>query len=482
MNPYEAIIPRLNGDDIERRFDYYLKLVKKGIAGFIVFGGDMETVKEGIMRLQDASPIPLIIASDLERGLGQQLKGGAVLPPQMALSNLIKQKSGLKLLKTAWNAVSIEAKYAGINTILAPVLDINTNPLNPIISTRAFGEEPEIVSKMGSLMIKTLQGKGINACGKHFPGHGDTKIDSHIGLPMIKKGLKDLKKCELLPFKKAIENNIRMLMLGHLSVPSLDPSGLPASLSEKAVKYLKHNLNYKGITITDAMNMGGLSGYTEEEASVMALRAGIDIILHPSDTDGIASYLKGFPIKPNKRLLNFRKRQCLPFPPLKISFNENKKLSYEITKRSILINGRLKPLKRPALVILNDDEGQRGEILRKYLLKGSPPAHPVNFRGGFAPPAPEKENKYFSYIEKKLEGEFSIIVAVFSDVRAWKGGTGEWIKGAIKMLKDRASVLVSFGSPYLLGSVPNDKLKIYAYSGSDDAQKAVSEIIVKYFS
>ncbi|MDP3259689.1 MAG: glycoside hydrolase family 3 N-terminal domain-containing protein, partial [Thermodesulfovibrionales bacterium] len=148
MNFYKFIIARLNGRDIEREFDYYLGLARKGIAGFIIFGGELNTVRRGISELQKEADNRLIIASDLERGLGQHIEGGTIFPPAMAIAKAIQKDSNklqvtsnkLKLLKKIFKAIAVEARHAGINTIFAPVLDINTNPKNPIISTRAFGE------------------------------------------------------------------------------------------------------------------------------------------------------------------------------------------------------------------------------------------------------------------------------------------------------------------------------------------------------
>ncbi|MDP2277541.1 MAG: glycoside hydrolase family 3 N-terminal domain-containing protein, partial [Nitrospirota bacterium] len=308
MNFYKFIIARLNGRDIEREFDYYLGLARKGIAGFIIFGGELNTVRRGISELQKEADNRLIIASDLERGLGQHIEGGTIFPPAMAIAKAIQnskfkvQSSKLKILRDVFKTIALEARYAGINTIFAPVLDINTNPKNPIISTRAFGEDPESVSFFGCEMIKTFQSHGITACGKHFPGHGDTETDSHIKLPKIKKDIKSLSKAEIVPFRDAIKAGVKMIMMGHLSVPALDPSGIPVSLSQKAVSYLRKNLGFKGIVITDAMNMGALYPPTsplakggcrgvEEEASLMALNAGVDILLHPTDPDRVVSYL-----------------------------------------------------------------------------------------------------------------------------------------------------------------------------------------------
>ncbi|MBI5187835.1 MAG: hypothetical protein HZA07_02015, partial [Nitrospirae bacterium] len=403
-NHYRFIIPRLNGQDIEKNFNYYLDLVKKGVAGFIVFGGELETVRNGIRRLQKEAKLPLIIASDLEQGLGQQLKGGTLFPPAMAIASAITTpthpspikgegegggikvpSSKLKLLRSAFKAIASEAKYAGINTIFAPVLDINTNPKNPIISTRAFGEDPKTVSFFGCEMIRILQANGIVACGKHFPGHGDTEIDSHISMPTIKKDLQSLEKTELVPFRNAIKKGVKMIMLGHLNVPAIDPSGIPVSISKRAVRFLRNEMKFKGIIITDALNMHSLTHVkqapnfeiaelracndkiSEEKVSLMALRAGVDLLLHPTDPDRIASYLERtsyFPHASIKRLNEFRKtRHSSPVTLHRMvqgvtrhcDFDEHKKISEELTRKALRIYGDIKLTKRSFLIVLNDE-------------------------------------------------------------------------------------------------------------------------------
>jgi beta-glucosidase-like glycosyl hydrolase len=260
-NYYQFMVARLNGAESEEG-PYYRGLVRKGIAGFIIFGGELETIRTYVTKLQAEAEVPLIISSDLERGLGQQLKGGTHFPPAMAMTAALRNSQegggkkgsrrwkpdmhgpGSDLIRKAFGAVAAEARYAGINTIFAPVLDINTNPENPIIAARAFGDDPETVSLLGAEMITVLQEHGIAACGKHFPGHGDTSVDSHIQLPVLKQDLKRLRRSELKPFQKAIEAGVRMIMLGHLSVPALDPAGTPVSLSRKAVQFIRRDMGY----------------------------------------------------------------------------------------------------------------------------------------------------------------------------------------------------------------------------------------------
>lgn len=491
MNPYCRLIPRLNGKEIEKRFNYYLGLAKKGVAGFIIFGGELRTVREGIRKLQDASPHPLMIASDLEQGLGQQIEGGTIFPPAMAIASALTPphpplskggneggvSSRLNLLRKTFKAIAIEAKYAGINTILAPVLDINTNPENPIIATRAFGEDPETVSYFGCKMVRILQKNGIMACGKHFPGHGDTEIDSHIDLPVIRKDVLTLEGHELVPFKRAIHEGVGMIMLGHLSVPSIDPSEKPASLSEKVASYLKFGMGFKGIVITDAMNMGAISEYDENEASLMALKAGVDIILHPSDPDATASYL---------RQINYRTEHSLStplvIPPLlrgdiggvkkgnerlnvSFDFNQHQKLSEKLTKMAIKIQGNKEwKIENPFVLILDEDATARSHYFIDVMGDRFPN---VKYR------VISEETKFPRLL---IPQDRDIIVAIYSSVRARTRKTG-WLRSTLQSLKDKAGIFVSFGNPYVLKNLPN-VTKIYAHWDSELAQEAVAKRLI----
>ncbi len=474
QNYYQFLIPRINGESIRKDFARHLSLVKKGIAGFIVFGGRLDELRKYLRRLQEESALPLIIASDLERGLGQQVRGGTLFPPAMALAKAaIKGRAGtgydLPLLRKTFAALAREAAYAGINTIFAPVLDINTNPKNPIIATRAFGEDEKTVSLLGLEMIRTLQKNGIAACAKHFPGHGDTEVDSHIRLPVVSREFKDLKKNELKPFKKAISSGVRMIMLGHLSVPALDRSGLPVSISKTAVQFLRRELHYGGTVITDAMNMGGIGKYTEEKASFMALDAGVDIILHPSSAEKVVSYLKVKKKEFNVVRIENLRGSLLRFPDEDIPpFDTNKKLSEVLAGEAITSIGRFS-LRRPLLlVILNDEEDVKGTALAGCLKRGMRDLQLRTINRA-------SKRKILS-----LPENVSVVVAIFSETKGWKGGAGDWLYKAISRLEKKAALFISFGSPYLLNGI-RGAAKISAYWDSEYAQEAVARIILKKY-
>jgi len=492
QNYYQFMIPRLKGEKIKKNFSQYRSLVRKGIAGFIIFGGELENVRTYVGKLQEEAELPLIISSDLERGLGQQLEGGTLFPPAMALGAAYKnrqraesrklirtakgkgqgarskfdvQGSGLNLIKRSFRAVAKEAAYAGINTIFAPVLDINTNPKNPIIAVRAFGENPATVSLLGIEMIKALQGNGIAACGKHFPGHGDTSVDSHIRLPVLHQAMKKLRRYELKPFAKAIEAGVKMIMLGHLSVPALDASGAPVSFSKKAVQFLRRDMGYDGLLITDALNMGGIGTYTEEEASAMALEAGVDILLHPSDAEKVAAYLERMnPWSDPMRLLKFRKR-LRPFSVgNRLHFEANARISAQLTEDAITTSRRFSLKGTPLLVILNDDAGDKGRAFGRIMKKSLPDMRVFEFGPGDRAQGIRKQD------------DESMIVAIFSETKAWKGGASTWLFTVIRSLRPVADVFVSFGNPNILdglGSTP----RVYAYWDAEQPQEAVAGLI-----
>ena len=284
---YQIIISRLDGGRIcdQTYFESIFTLVRKGIGGFIIFGGKREDLRPFIDKLQATAEIPLFIASDIERGVGQQINGYTKFPCQMAVRAAINRDdpADMALLRDSLRAVALEAIDAGINMPLIPVLDINNNPDNPIICTRAFSDNPEDVSFFGSEYISLMEGLNLLSCAKHFPGHGSTSTDSHISLPLVTKSYDELLTYDIRPFAEAIKNGVSSIMIGHLLIPSIDDSN-PSSLSKRVITgILRTELGYNGLIMTDALNMSAISGI--ENIAARCLNAGVDIILHPSDAE-----------------------------------------------------------------------------------------------------------------------------------------------------------------------------------------------------
>ena len=261
------------------------------VGGLIMYHADIHGAFHNINLFQNWSDIPLIIGSDYERGLGQWMDGGTLFPSNMAVSSTGKPLNAY----IQGEVIAREAKSLGVHMIFAPVLDINNNPSNPIINLRSYGDKPQVVSDYGTQFFKGVQSQGVFACGKHFPGHGDTDTDSHSSLPTINVSKDTFYSNELIPFKRAIQEDIDMIMMGHLVVPSLDSSNKPATHSYPiTTNLLKGELGFDGVVITDAMEMGALSKNISNEESVLrAIEAGADIILLPIDAKNAIESIKG---------------------------------------------------------------------------------------------------------------------------------------------------------------------------------------------
>ena len=267
----------------KKQVDNWIK--KHKVGGLITFdgNGNVHGMYNNHKYFQEISEVPLLIASDLERGAGQQMKGATLFPSNMAVA----------ATNDSYNAylqgeiTAKEAKALGIHMIFAPVLDVNNNPNNPIINLRAYSDQPDIVADFGIQFIKGIQDQGLYACPKHFPGHGNTSIDSHSSLPIITSSISDLNNIELKPFKSAIKNNVKMIMMAHIAMPALDSSKKPASHSYKiTTDLLINDWNFKGLIITDGMEMKGITNQAwSGEAAIRAIEAGSDIILLPIDVE-----------------------------------------------------------------------------------------------------------------------------------------------------------------------------------------------------
>ncbi len=279
----QCIIPRLDIEKFSEDSEYkneIIKLVEKGIGGFCIFGGNCELVEKTTSYLQSIAEIPLIFAADFENGLPMRLDDGTSFPHAMAIGIA----NDTKITEEISIAIAKEAKDIGVHWNLAPVCDINSNPKNPIINIRSFGQTSEIVVQHIRTYIRGTQSEKVAATAKHFPGHGNTSIDSHIELPIIDCSLSELYENELIPFQTAIKCNVKSIMVGHLLVKSIDENK-PASLSEKVIKlYIREKLGYDGIVLTDALDMKSVSNkFSPNELIMQAISAGNDILLMPEN-------------------------------------------------------------------------------------------------------------------------------------------------------------------------------------------------------
>lgn len=480
---YQLVISRLDGEKIpDKEYqDGVISLVRKGIGGFILFGGRKDVVTPFIAGLQGIARIPLFIASDIERGVGQQIDGYTSFPCQMAIRAAVKRgdKEDMALLRQAIEAVALEAIDAGINMPLIPVLDVNSNPDNPIICTRAFSDNPGDVSFFGDEYIRILERMGLISCAKHFPGHGDTSTDSHISLPLITKSYYDLVNSDVRPFREAIKTGAGSIMIGHLLVQSIDDS-VPSSMSKKVITdMLRKELGFNGLIMTDALNMSAISGIENVEA--ICLNAGVDIILHPSDagstirklTDAVSAGLIleetidtaiDRILKAKSRLSQVRR--------VEVDYRSSALISKRMTEMSITAVN----MKEGILPVADDSRiqvviGGEDRLCERSLWG-------AQFRNICGLTVYDENSPSFRGRESGGMGFSSgaVIIAIFSEVAAWRGNSGidgrviEQAKGLIR--KARASIVISFGSPYILRHFRDADVIIAAYEAKGRAQEA----------
>ena len=267
---WEEIIRLLDGD---------------GIGGIHLWSGDGSSSIAIMNEIQKRSRIPIIFDADIERGFGQRFPSGTDFPPMMAITATGNPENAYEVGKI----VATESRAAGIHWNLSPVVDVNNNPLNPIINTRSFSEDADIVSEFSKKYAKGLQDYGMIATAKHFPGHGDTQTDSHSSLAMIPSDSSRLWSLELKPFATMAEAGVDVVMVAHVHAPDYQPEADdPATLSPFWVTdVLKDRLGFDGAIITDGMGMGGITkNYSDDYAIVKAVQAGCHIIIQNYDMVG----------------------------------------------------------------------------------------------------------------------------------------------------------------------------------------------------
>jgi beta-N-acetylhexosaminidase len=465
------------------------------VGGMIIFGGEAFEAAYLINWIQEKSDTPLLIASDLERGLGNQINGATLFPPLMSIG----ATGSDDLAYTMGGITAREARAVGIHITYAPVVDVNSNPLNPIINTRSIGEDPQLVSRLAAAFIKGCQENGVIATAKHFPGHGDTQVDSHTELPLIDKSLESLKQMELIPFKKAVEAGVQAVMTAHIHIPALDPTPvLPATLSPVIItEMLRKKMGFNGLIVTDAMEMGGITTlYSPEEAAVKAVKAGVDCLLLPLETEKVIQALvqevRSGGISQSRidesvrRILRAKARLGLHKSklvdmealPRILASKEHLEVAQKAFEKSITLvknHNDWLPLscedKKLAVFSLSSDRGDffAGQVFTEEVKKRCPEVQE------FYADALTGDEFIEAAVEKSCEADTRIII-LFSRLYSGKGSVGlnnRHIQLIKRLAKDDIPLLViSFGSPYFLKHFPDVDIYVCAYRKAGLAQKA----------
>jgi beta-glucosidase len=437
-----------------------------GVGGFIVFGGTVESVRRLTADLLRRAGRPMLIASDLERGAGQQVSGLTQFPPPLALASL----GDASVVRWAGAVTAQEARAVGINWVFAPVGDLDVLPDNPIVQTRAFGDDPNRVASLVRTWIEGCQDAGALACAKHFPGHGRTTVDSHIALPVVNDTAGTLRESDLLPFAIAVESGVASVMTAHVAYPALDPAGLPATLSPPILEELRERLGFDGLVVSDALIMdGALSGRRESDAAVEAVRAGVDLLLYPNDArrvrDALEQALSSGALTPARLAESIRRYEralvaaTSPTPPVtRGPFDSADALADALLEQGML-RGAEPKLQGPLDLIVVDDD-----------------------LGGSYPPGPSDWTH--QVLGEDRVGRYaggSRVVLAFAEPRAWKGrsGFGPASRDALANAVPDADLIVLFGHPRLLPELPSDGPVLLAWHRQRLMQEAVGRWLAR---
>lgn len=248
--------------------------------------GTLVETREMVEKLQSSAKTPLIITTDQEGGIVQRISNISY-PAATDIPDMysVGETGDTDYAKTIGRVLAEELRTIGVNVDMAPDADVFSNPNNTVIGRRSFSQDSSVVSKMSQAVAEGLEQNGVAATFKHFPGHGDTAVDSHVSLPIINRTRAELDECDLVPFKNAIKNNAQFIMIAHIAVPSITGDNTPSTLSYKVTtELLRNELGYKNLIITDGLNMGALiSNYSEEEIYTKAVEAGADLLLLPEN-------------------------------------------------------------------------------------------------------------------------------------------------------------------------------------------------------
>lgn len=494
------------------------QVVDNKIGGIIFFGAPIYETTILINRMQELATVPLLMSLDAETGIGMRFGDATNFPWAMAVG----ATGNPEYARRIGVITGREARAIGIQHVYAPVLDVNNNAANPVINVRSFGEDPDAVARFGVAFIEGIQGQNVIATAKHFPGHGDTNIDSHRGLPIIDHSRDSLEKTELVPFRAAVRSGVASIMIAHIALPQIDgeeikplknmiqgdseagaeiinqKATVPATLSYKVqTDLLRKDMGFNGLIVTDAMSMSGLTIYFDQaEAGVRAFLAGADVLEKPADPDvmirGLVAAVNSGRItqarldESVRKVLAWKyevgltKDKITPIDQIDkiVSGSESDALAAEVANKAITLvrnDASSIPLDRNAkvavLAISNgfDGESTLGPLARELRANG------IKFEAALL-----QDNSTMEQVTRAraMVGNADIVIAaLYGRVRSGARNSVGLPEAGASILrdllaKDKKVIGVSFGNPYILGSFPEMKTYVVAYGDMPDLQRA----------
>jgi len=474
-----------------------------GVGALVMFESEAGTLPRLLNELQAASRLPLLVAADMERGIAFRIRRGVV---PLAYAMAVGATRSEAAARFTGEVTAREGRALGVQWALAPVADVNNNPANPVINIRSYGEDPELVARLSGAFVAGCREGGLLTTAKHFPGHGDTAVDSHLRLAEIAGSRNRLEAVELLPFRRAVAAGVDAVMLGHIAVPALDPTGTPATLSTPVTELLRRELGFAGLIVTDAMDMAAARSAWTGEAAMRAVQAGADMILLPPDPEVAvsalvrsvregqlseqrldASVLRVLEAKERLGLHQARLVDLSAVAP-RLARPDDVERAMGLARDSITVarnEGGVLPLRaeqrlRLLHLVLSSD-------LRNRDIQGVPeeelearrlPAETVAL-------GPEVSDETSARLVARA-GEFShVLASAFVRVTGSKG-TADMSPSHARLLRalhaaGRPVIVVSYGSPYLLRQFPELPVYVCAYGSAESSQRAaVSALFGEY--
>jgi beta-N-acetylhexosaminidase len=502
----QLVMPRITGDywaSDAAAMDSALALVSAGVGGFIVGAGPSPyDIAEKLNALQRAAGVPLLIAADLETGPGMRIHGGAAFPGNMALGATDRELDAYEVGRVT----ALEGRAVGIHLDFAPVVDVNNNPGNPIINVRSFGENPRRVAELGDAFIRGLREHGMLSTAKHFPGHGDTNVDSHVALPLITATRARLDSVELVPFRAAVRQGTDAVMTAHIALAELGGANQPpATLSPFVLDtLLRRELRFGGLVITDALNMDAIvSRFGADQAAVLALQAGADILLMPANpraaidavVDAVtrgelsearldSSVARVIAAKGRAGLFQVRLVDISRIAAV-VGAAPDVAFAQDISQRSLVLvkdTLGLVPLplsrRRRVVVVAYGDEslqgvGQtfatslRGAVDTTQLLRLWPASGPASF----------------DTVRAAAAGADAVVFLGASQPTAWRPDAVDLagpVAGLVEQLALAGTplVAVSLGSPYVIGQIPHVPAYVVAWRDTEYIERALARALL----
>ena len=451
-------------------------------------------------RLQKASRVPLLVGADFERGTSMRVTSTTAWPYSMAFA----AAKDLEGVKYEGAETAREARAMGVNWLFAPVSDVNNNPDNPIINIRSYGEDPAEVSSFVQAFIAGAHSDAHNpvlVTAKHFPGHGDTAQDSHIGLAKLDADRDRIESVELAPFRAAISAGVDSVMTAHLAVPALEPENEPATVSSKVITgVLKEELGFHGIVVTDAMDMEGLASlYDTAEASTRAIEAGADVLLMPKKAEDaingvMAAVQRGrisrqridesvAKVLAAKARLGLNRKKVVDLDGIDdiVDSPEAEERAQQVSDRAVTLVKDEKdalPLRHPettCLIAMTESRrGQQGQRLIEEVKKRAPNMLTVTVDPGMS-----KDD--LDQVSQKTSGCTQIIAAAYVTVSAYRGNVAmagsfpDFLNG---LIAGKAPVtLAALGNPYLVRAFPNVSSYVTTYSPTPTSEVALAKAL-----